>query len=107
MVKVIYIEASGAEHVVDVESGFSAMEGAVRNRVPGIDGDCGGQAACATCHVFVDAGWMSKTGRACEKTELPLLELAENATAFSRLACQIKVTPDLEGLVLRMPEGQF
>jgi 2Fe-2S ferredoxin len=107
MVKVTYVEASGTEHVVDVDAGLSAMEGALRNGIPGIDGDCGGQAACATCHVFVDPGWIDRTGRADAQIEVPLLELGEGATEFSRLACQITLSEEFEGLILRMPEGQF
>lgn len=106
MPKVTYVEASGAEHPVDAEEGISAMEAAVLNGVPGIDGDCGGQAACATCHVFVDEGWLGKVGLA-DEDELQLLELAEGIQPNSRLACQIRLSPDLDGLVLRMPEGQF
>jgi 2Fe-2S ferredoxin len=107
MPKVTYIEANGAEHIVDVPEGVSAMEGALQNGVPGIDGDCGGQAACATCHVFVDPAWLDRTGRADADVELPLLELAEGIQENSRLACQIKLSAALDGLVLRMPEAQF
>lgn len=107
MPRVIYIEADGAEHAVDAADGISAMEAAVSNGVPGIDGDCGGQAACATCHVFVDPAWIERTGRADPETEIPLLELGEGIEENSRLACQIVLTADLDGLVLRMPEGQF
>ena len=107
MTKVTYIEANGAEHVVDAPEGISAMEAALQNGVPGIDGDCGGQAACATCHVFVDQAWIDRTGRADPDVEVPLLELAEGIQDNSRLACQIKLTAALDGLVLRMPEAQF
>ena len=107
MVKVVFIEADGTEHPVDAVEGLSAMEAAVRNGVPGIDGDCGGQAACATCHVFVDSLWIGRTGRADPETEVPLLELGEGKTENSRLACQIALTAELEGLVLHMPEAQF
>lgn len=107
MPRVTYIEANGTEHLVDVPEGTSAMDAAVTNGIPGIDGDCGGQAACATCHVFVDPAWLDTTGRADPETELPLLELAEGPQDNSRLACQIRLTPELDGLVLRMPEAQF
>lgn len=83
------------------------MEAAVQNGVPGIDGDCGGQAACATCHVFVDPDWLDRTGVAEPETELPLLEFAEGIQENSRLACQIRLTDALDGLILRMPEAQF
>jgi len=107
MPKVTYIEASGTEHTVDVAEGISAMEGALQNGVPGIDGDCGGQAACATCHVFVDPAWLDRTGRADPDLEWPMIELSEGAEENSRLACQITLTAALDGLVLRMPEAQF
>lgn len=107
MTKITYLAASGKEYVVDAPEGMSAMEAALNNAVPGIDGDCGGQAACATCHVFVDPDWLGRTGRADPEVELPLLELAEGIQENSRLACQIFLTSDLDGLVLRMPEAQF
>lgn len=106
MPKLTYIEANGAEHAVDVPAGLSAMEGAIRNNIPGIDGDCGGQAACATCHVFVDEGWMERVGPPSAH-EQQMLELAEGARESSRLACQIDLKPELDGLVLRMPAAQF
>jgi ferredoxin, 2Fe-2S len=107
MVRVTYVEAGGAEHIVEVGEGLSAMEAALQNGVPGIDGDCGGQAACATCHVFVDPAWIERTGRADPDTEVPLLELGEGKNEYSRLACQIELTSELDGLRLGMPEGQF
>jgi 2Fe-2S ferredoxin len=107
MPKVTYIEASGKEHVVDVPDGWSAMQGAVENGVRGIDGDCGGNAACATCHVYVDPAWLAKTGPAREGQEKTMLDLAEGTQDNSRLACQITLTDALDGLVLRMPERQF
>ena len=106
MPKLTFIEASGTEHVVDAPDDISAMAAALNFNVPGIDGDCGGQAACATCHVYVDERWMDKVGQADEH-EVQMLELAEGMQDNSRLACQITLTPDLDGLVLRMPEGQF
>lgn len=107
MPKVTYIEADGTEHVVDAPEGISAMEAALTNDVPGIDGDCGGQAACATCHVFVDPAWIDRTGHADPEIELPMIELSEGVQDNSRLACQIKLTAALDGLILRMPEAQF
>lgn len=106
MPKLIYIEASGAEHTVDALEGLSAMEVAIRNNIPGIDGDCGGQAACATCHVFVDEQWSERVGQPSAH-EAQMLELAEGAQENSRLACQISVQPEWDGLVLRMPAAQF
>lgn len=105
MAKITYIEFDGTEHVLDVQEGLSVMEGAVQNNVPGIDADCGGSCACGTCHVYVDEPWVQKTGAASE-AEKAMLEFAENVKANSRLSCQIKVTDEFDGLVVRMPETQ-
>ena len=107
MPKVHYIDVSGHEVEVDAEEGTSAMQAALDNGVAGIDGDCGGQAACATCHVFVDPAWLDRVGLADPEVELPLLGLAEGAQENSRLACQIRLTEELDGLLLRMPAAQF
>lgn len=106
MPKVTYISSDGAEHVVDVDNGVSAMEGALRDLVPGIDGDCGGAAACGTCHVYVDPRWVEKAGPALPGIEQEMLLVTDGAMPNSRLACQIKITDELDGLVLRMPSGQ-
>ncbi len=105
MAKVTYVEHDGSEHVVDVKTGLSVMEGAVKNNLPGIDADCGGACACATCHVYVDDAWLEKTGVRSAMEE-SMLDFAEGVEANSRLSCQIKVTDALEGLVVRMPESQ-
>jgi 2Fe-2S ferredoxin len=105
MAKITYVEHNGAEHVIDVKAGLSVMEGAVKNNIPGIDADCGGACACATCHVYVDAAWTDKTG-AKSAMEESMLDFAENVQDNSRLSCQIKVTDALDGLVVRMPESQ-
>ena len=105
MAKITYIEFSGTEHVVDVKSGLSVMEGAVKNNIPGIDADCGGACACATCHVYVDPAWQGKTGSQSAMEE-SMLDFAENVEPNSRLSCQIKVTDELDGLVVRMPQSQ-
>ena len=105
MVKINYIEFSGEEHVIDVPVGHTVMEGAVKNGVPGIDADCGGACACATCHVYVDAAWEAKTG-ARSAMEESMLDFADDPQPNSRLSCQIKVTEALDGLVVRMPESQ-
>lgn len=105
MAKVTYIEHNGTEHVVDVQNGMSAMEGAVRNMIPGIDADCGGACACATCHVFVDEEWLSATGRA-QPMEESMLDFADSVAPNSRLSCQIMINDDLDGLKLRMPAQQ-
>jgi 2Fe-2S ferredoxin len=105
MAKITYIEFDGTEHPVEVRNGLSVMEGAVRNSVPGIDADCGGACACATCHVYVDPAWTEKTGTR-SAMEDSMLDFAENVETNSRLSCQIKVSDALDGLVVRMPESQ-
>jgi 2Fe-2S ferredoxin len=106
MVKITYIEHSGTEHTVELEPGLTVMEGAVRNNIPGIDGDCGGACACATCHVYVDGNWIEKTGAVSNEMEESMLGMAEGVTESSRLSCQIPVTEELDGLIVRMPSGQ-
>ena len=104
---VTYVEFNGAEHTVEVPVGKTLMRGAVDNNVPGIDADCGGECACATCHVYVDAAWLDKTGvPEPGSQEATMLSFAASAEPNSRLSCQIKMRPDLAGIVLRMPEGQ-
>ena len=105
MAKITYIEHNGAEHTIDVKTGLSVMEGAVKNNIPGIDADCGGACACATCHVYVKEEWLEKTGTRSAMEE-SMLDFAEGVEANSRLSCQIKVTDALEGLVVTMPESQ-
>jgi ferredoxin, 2Fe-2S len=107
MPKVIYIEFNGTEHQVEVPLGLSVMRGAVDNNVPGIDADCGGECACATCHVYVDPAWLGPTGEPPPGSqEAVMLSFAAVAQPNSRLACQIKMTQALDGLLVRMPEGQ-
>jgi 2Fe-2S ferredoxin len=105
MAKITYIQFDGTETVIDVKPGLTVMEGAVKNNVRGIDADCGGACACATCHVFVDEAWVSKTGEKSAMEE-SMLDFAENVQDNSRLSCQIKVTEELDGLVVRLPESQ-
>ena len=105
MPKITYIEFDGREHVVEVKSGLSVMEGAIRNNVPGIDADCGGACACATCHVYVDDSWFEKTGAASAMEE-SMLDFADAVQPTSRLSCQIRVSDDLDGLIVRLPENQ-
>ena len=105
MAKITYIEHDGTEHVIDVKPGLTVMEGAVKNNVPGIDADCGGACACATCHVYVDEAWLARTG-AKSSMEESMLDFAESVQDNSRLSCQIKVTDELDGLVVTMPESQ-
>ncbi len=105
MPKITYIENNGTAHVVDAETGVSVMEAAVKNMVPGIDADCGGACACATCHVYVDEAWAEKTGKP-ESMEESMLDFAYEPKSNSRLSCQITVSPELDGLVVRLPEFQ-
>ena len=105
MARITYIEFNGARHTIDVPPGQSVMEGAVRNGVPGIDADCGGNCACATCHVFVDAAWESKI-EGPQPGEKSMLDYVQGAKPNSRLSCQIAVTDGLDGLVVAMPEHQ-
>jgi 2Fe-2S ferredoxin len=104
--KIKYIEHEGTEHVVDVPDGLSVMEGAVRYAIPGIDGDCGGACACATCHVYVEDGWMDKL-KPMNELERDMLDFAFDVKDSSRLSCQIKVSPELEGLIVRTPARQY
>ena len=106
MPKITYIEQSGKERNVEVPAGWTVMEGAVKNRVSGIDADCGGACACATCHVFVeDAAYAAKIPLKSDMEET-MLDFAPEIKPTSRLSCQIKVTKDLDGLVVRMPHSQ-
>jgi 2Fe-2S ferredoxin len=105
MAKITYVAFNGTTTAVEVPDGVSLMEGALQNGISGIDGDCGGNAACATCHVYVADGWTDKTGEIADMEEA-MLELADGRQANSRLACQIKASAALDGLVLHMPETQ-
>ena len=107
MAKITYIEHNGTEHVVEVANGLTVMEGARDNNIPGIDADCGGACACSTCHVYVHPDWVAKLAPR-EDMEEDMLDFAfEPDPTRSRLTCQIKVTDDLDGLVVHMPEKQI
>lgn len=107
MAKITYIEHSGTEHVIDVKNGLTVMEGARDNNVPGIEADCGGACACSTCHAYVVAEWVDKVP-AKEAMEEDMLDFAwEPDPARSRLTCQIKVTDELDGLIVNLPEKQI
>ena len=106
MSKLTYISANGGEHTVEVANGTNAMDAALQNLVPGIDGDCGGTTACGTCHVYVPPEWQEKLGGPSSEAEQAMLALTDNARSNSRLACQIKMTPELDGLVLMVPAAQ-
>ena len=106
MAKIKYIEFNGEEQEVDVQNGLTVMEGAIKNKIPGIDADCGGACACATCHVYVQKEWLSKLPSK-EDTEEDMLDFAFEVKENSRLSCQLTVTDELDGLVVDLPEKQF
>lgn len=105
MAKITYIEPSGTQHVVDGETGSTVMETAIKHMVPGIEAECGGALACATCHVYVDKDWTEAVGPPSTMEE-DMLDFAFDVQPNSRLSCQIKVTDELDGLVVRVPERQ-
>ena len=105
MVAITFVEFSGTAHQVEAQEGSTAMEAAVRNGVPGIDAECGGACACATCHVYVDEAWRAQVGEPSPMEE-DMLDFASEVAPNSRLSCQIKLTAALDGLVLRLPERQ-
>ena len=105
MPKITYIENNNKTHTIDVLEGLTVMEGAVQNNIPGIDADCGGSMACATCHVYVDEKWFNKIPKK-EEGEEDMLDMAYEPNKFSRLSCQIMVNGELDGLVVRMPLKQ-
>lgn len=102
MIRILFIKHDGTERQVEVASTGTVMEAAVRNAVAGIDADCGGACACATCHVHVDEAWWTRIAPPSDM-ELSLLEFATDVTERSRLSCQIRVSDALDGLVLRLP----
>jgi ferredoxin, 2Fe-2S len=106
MGRVTYIQFDGISKIVDVSEGDSLMVGALANGVRGIDADCGGSCACATCHVHVDPQWTSRVGGPQSEAEAELLELAPEVREGSRLSCQIKMRPELDGVVVHLPEAQ-
>ena len=106
MAKITFIQPDGTSKVVEAEPGMTVMEAAKSHDIAGIDAECGGACACATCHVFVDEGWRAKTGAAGAMEE-DMLDFAFDVRPESRLCCQIKVKPELDGLVLRVPAKQF
>ena len=107
MPKITYVEHSGKEHVVEVANGLTVMEGARDNGVPGIDADCGGACACSTCHAYIDEAWAAKLPE-IDAMEEDMLDFAyETKPGLSRLTCQIKVTADMDGLVVKLPEKQI
>ena len=105
MAKITYIEHNRKSHEIEVKNGLSVMEGAVQNNIPGIDADCGGSCACATCHIYVDEKWFNKLPKK-EAAEEDMLDMAFEPKKFSRLSCQILVDNSLDGLVVKMPSKQ-
>jgi ferredoxin, 2Fe-2S len=105
MPRLIFTDHQGNERTVEAEDGESVMQVARRTDVPGIDADCGGKCACATCHVYVDDAWLPKVGSRNE-TEESMLAFAPNVLDTSRLSCQIRVTEELDGLRVTTPESQ-
>ena len=106
MPKVTFIDFEENQTDVEVQVGYSLMEAAVVNDVEGIDADCDGACACATCHVYIDQDWTAIVGPA-EELEAEMLDLAEEVKENSRLSCQIKITEELDGLIVRTPESQY
>ena len=105
MPKITFIDSAGGSRTIDAEVGATVMETAIKNDVPGIEAECGGACACATCHVYVDPAWTERVGKP-SAMERSMLDFAENVQDNSRLSCQIPVTDALDGLVVRTPERQ-
>src|SRR5690349_5234142 len=105
MAKINFVDHRGETRTVDVENGATVMEAAIRNSVPGIEAECGGACACATCHVYVAPEWTEKTGKASQMEE-DMLDFAFEVRPNSRLSCQIKVSDELDGLVVTTPAKQ-
>ena len=105
MPKITYIDQEGNSKTIEVESGLSVMEGAIQNDIPGIDADCGGSMACATCHVYVEEKWLNKIQKA-EEAEEDMIDMAFEPKKNSRLSCQIIVNEELDGLEVTTPEKQ-
>ena len=106
MVQITFIQPDGTRQVVEAEPGVTVMEAAKLNLVPGIEAECGGACACATCHVYVDAAWLARTGEPSQMEE-DMLDFAFDVREQSRLSCQIKVSSDLDGLIVQVPDKQF
>jgi 2Fe-2S ferredoxin len=105
MTKISIVAFDGTRFDVDAENGSTVMENAIRNSVPGIEAECGGACACATCHVYVDEAWVEKVGSP-EPMEEDMLDFAFDVRPNSRLSCQVKVRDELDGLVVHVPERQ-
>ena len=106
MTKITYIEHNGKSHTIDVENGLTVMEGAVQNNIPGIDADCGGSMACATCHVYVKEDWFNTVPSKTEGED-DMLDQAYEPKKNSRLSCQLTISNELDGLIVNLPEKQL
>src|SRR4026208_1019721 len=106
MARITFIQPDGTEQTVDGEPGLTGIEAARMTLIEGIEAECGGACACATCHVFVDDAWKEKTG-APSQMEEDMLDFAYDVRPTSRASCQIRITPELDGLIVRIPEKQF
>ena len=105
MTKITYKDNTGASKTIEVENGLSIMEGAIQNDIPGIDADCGGSMACATCHVYVEEKWFNKLPK-MEDAEVDMIDMAYEPKKNSRLSCQLIVSDELEGLIVTTPAKQ-
>jgi 2Fe-2S ferredoxin len=105
MPKIIYRDSDGGERAIEAQNGATVMETAVKHGVPGIEAECGGACACATCHVYVDEAWTARTGKA-QPMENDMLDFAFDVRPNSRLSCQIKVTAEMDGLIVTTPARQ-
>ena len=105
MPKINYINSEGSLKTIEVENGLSVMEGAIQNDIPGIDADCGGSMACATCHVYVEENWLNKLPKP-EDAEIDMIDMAYEPKKNSRLSCQLIVTNELDGLTVTTPAKQ-
>ena len=105
MPKITYVDCKGSSKTIDVENGLTVMEGAIQNDIPGIDADCGGSMACATCHVYGEEKWLDKIPKA-EEAEVDMIDMAFEPKKNSRLSCQLIVSDELDGLTVTTPEKQ-
>ena len=106
MLKITFVSHQGEETSVEVTAGTTVMKAAVDNGIAGIDGDCGGECSCATCHVLIDDNWFAKAGCTTEREE-SMLDLNPDRGSSSRLGCQIQITSELDGIVVKLPEFQY
>ena len=105
MPKITYVDNRGSSKTIDVDNGLTVMEGAIQNDISGIDADCGGSMACATCHVYVEEKWFNKLSKA-EDAEIDMIDMAHEPKKSSRLSCQLIVSDELDGLIVTTPAKQ-